>query len=72
MKKFLLSLATVALTGTFAMAETVTVDFSQEATANLLPKAESATPSSVKINGVDFEFVNCKKGSKGICSVYAC
>lgn len=63
MKKFLLSLATVALTGTFAMAETVTVDFSQEATAKLLPEAESATPSTVKINGVDFEFVNCKKGS---------
>lgn len=63
MKKFLLSLATVALTGTFAMAETVTVDFSQEATANLLPKDASATPSTVKINGVDFEFVNCKKGS---------
>ena len=63
MKKFLLSLATVALTSTFAMAEPVTVNFADETTAALLPKEESATPSTVKINGVDFEFVNCKKGS---------
>lgn len=63
MKKFLLSLATVVLAGTFAMAETVTVDFADETTAALLPKAESATPSTVKINGIDFEFMNCKKGA---------
>lgn len=63
MKKFLLSLAAVALTGVFAMAETVTVDFSDETTAALLPKKESATASTVKINGIDFEFVNCKKGA---------
>lgn len=62
MKKFLLSLAAVVLSGTFAMAETVTVDFSDETTAALLPASESATASTAKINGVDFEFVNCKKG----------
>ena len=62
MKKFLLSLAAVVLSGTFAMAETVTVDFSDETTAALLPSTESATASTAKINGVDFEFVNCKKG----------
>lgn len=63
MKKFLLSLAAVVLSGTFAMAETVTVDFSDETTAALLPTSESATASTVQINGVDFEFVNCKKGT---------
>ena len=63
MKKFLLSLAAVVLSGTFAMAETVTVDFSDETTAALLPSTESATASTAKINSVDFEFVNCKKGA---------
>lgn len=63
MKKFLLSLAAVVLSGTFAMAETVTADFSDETNAALLPKTESATASTAKINGIDFEFVNCKKGA---------
>ena len=63
MKKFLLSLAAVALVGAFAMAEPVTVNFADETTAALLPKTESATPSTVKINGIDFEFMNSKKGA---------
>ena len=63
MKKFLLSLAAVVLTGTFSMAETVTVNFADETTADLLPSTESATAETAKINGVDFEFINCKKGS---------
>ena len=62
MKKLLLSIATVALAGSFAMADNVTVNFSDETTAAQLPTAESATPSTAKINGVDFEFMNCKKG----------
>ena len=63
MKKFLLSLAAVVLAGAFAMAEPVTVNFADETTAALLPKAESATPSTVKINEIDFEFMNSKKGA---------
>ncbi len=63
MKKFLLSLAAVVLVGAFAMAEPVTVNFADETTAALLPKTESATPSTVKINGIDFEFMNSKKGA---------
>ncbi len=63
MKKLLLSLATVALTGAFAMADNVTVNFSDETAAASLPTAESATPSTAKISGIDFEFMNCKKGS---------
>ena len=63
MKKFLLSLAAVVLVGAFAMAEPVTVNFADETTAALLPKTESATPSTVKINGIDFEFMNNKKGA---------
>ena len=63
MKKLLLSIATVALAGSFAMADTVTVNFSDETTAALLPTAESATPSTTKISGIDFEFMNCKKGA---------
>lgn len=45
------------------MAETVTVNFADETTADLLPSTESATATTVKINKVDFEFINCKKGS---------
>ena len=63
MKKFLLSLAAVVLAGAFAMAEPVTVNFADETTAALLPKEESATPSTVKINEIDFEFMNSKKGA---------
>ena len=63
MKKFLLSLAAVVLAGAFAMAEPVTVNFADETTAALLPKKESATPSTVKINEIDFEFMNSKKGA---------
>ena len=63
MKKFLLSLAAVVLVGAFAMAEPVTVNFADETTAALLPKKESATPSTVKINEIDFEFMNSKKGA---------
>ena len=63
MKKFLLSLAAVVLAGAFAMAEPVTVNFADETTAALLPNKESATPSTVKINEIDFEFMNSKKGA---------
>ena len=63
MKKFLLSLAAVVLAGAFAMAEPVTVNFADETTAALLPKKESTTPSTVKINEIDFEFMNSKKGA---------
>ena len=63
MKKFLLSLAAVVLAGAFAIAEPVTVNFADETTAALLPNKESATPSTVKINEIDFEFMNSKKGA---------
>ena len=63
MKKFLLSLAAVVLAGAFAMAEPVTVNFADKTTAALLPNKESATPSTVKINEIDFEFMNSKKGA---------
>lgn len=59
MKKLLLSLA-VALSAFTLNATPVTVDFT---TADGLPTAESATASTATINGVDFSFVNCKKGT---------
>ncbi len=49
------------LLGAFTMsAEPVTVDFS---TAENLPTAESENPTTATLNGVDFTFVNCKKGT---------
>ena len=60
MKKLLLSLATVLCMGGFASATDVTVDFS---TAEGLPTTESATAEDVTLEGVNFSFVNCKKGT---------
>ncbi len=59
MKKLLLSLA-VALSAFTLSAAPVTVDFS---TADGLPTAESSTASTATIDGVEFSFVNCKKGT---------
>ena len=59
MKKLLLSLA-IALSAFTLNATPVTVDFT---TAEGLPTTESATASTATINGVDFSFVNCKKGT---------
>lgn len=59
MKKLLLSLA-VAMSAFCLNATPVTVDFK---TAEGLPSAESETATTATINGVDFSFVNCKKGT---------
>ena len=65
MKKLLLSMA--MLIGAFTMsAAPVTVDFSS---AEGLPTAESETPTTVKINDVDFSFVNCKKGTLSLIHI---
>lgn len=59
MKKFLLSLAVLALGTTVMNAETVTVDFT---TATTLPTAE-AEAASYTVDGVDFTMAYCKKGT---------
>lgn len=60
MKKLLLSLLCIFSLATILHAEKVTVDFS---TATNLPTAESSTATSATIDGVDFSFINCKKGT---------
>lgn len=60
MKKFLLSLAVVALGMSAATAQT-TVDFS---TAEGLPTADNTTDvTTATIEGIDFSFFHCKKGT---------
>ncbi len=58
MKKFLLSM--VAVLGALTASADVTVDFSA---ATTLPTAESDTPTEAVVDGVNFSFVNCKKGT---------
>lgn len=58
MKKFLLSMA--VLLGALSASADVTVDF---AAATNLPTAESETATAATIDGVDFSFVYCKKGT---------
>ena len=58
MKKFLLSM--VAVLGALTASADVTVDFSA---AKTTPTAESDTPTEAVVDGVNFSFVNCKKGT---------
>lgn len=59
MKKFLLSLAVLALGANVMNAEQITVDF---ATATTLPASE-AEAASYNVGGVDFTMAYCKKGT---------
>ena len=60
MKKFLLSLAVLALGMSAATAQT-TVDFS---TAEGLPTVDNTTDvTTATIEGIDFSFFHCKKGT---------
>lgn len=61
MKKFLLSVASVALCCMGAFAAPIVVDFSA---AENLPADDAATDiATATINGVDFSFFHCKKGT---------